>query len=74
VACRRKETKVNDACCALYITALVADVLELETILLHVWMHIHTYHSGYPTISYYYIWVQDRTPIWFEHLCHIKLV
>jgi hypothetical protein len=26
-----KETKVNDACCALYITALVADVLELDT-------------------------------------------
>jgi hypothetical protein len=36
VAWRRKETKVNDACCALYITALVAGVLELETTVLHV--------------------------------------
>jgi hypothetical protein len=36
VAWRRKETKVNDACCALYIIALVADVLELETTVLHV--------------------------------------
>jgi hypothetical protein len=36
VAWRRKETKENDACCALYITALVADVLELETTVLHV--------------------------------------
>jgi hypothetical protein len=27
---------MNDACCALYITALVAGVLELETNILHV--------------------------------------
>jgi hypothetical protein len=27
---------MNDACCALYITALVAGVLELETNVLHV--------------------------------------
>jgi hypothetical protein len=36
VAWRKKETKVNDACCALYISALVAGVLELETTVLHV--------------------------------------
>jgi hypothetical protein len=31
-----KKQKVSDACCALYITALVAGVLELETNILHV--------------------------------------
>jgi hypothetical protein len=31
-----KKQKMNDACCALYITALVACVLELETNVLHV--------------------------------------
>jgi hypothetical protein len=36
VATWEKKTKVNDACCALYITALVAGVLELETTVLHV--------------------------------------
>jgi hypothetical protein len=36
VAWRRKKQKMNDACCALYITALVAGVLELETNVLHV--------------------------------------
>jgi hypothetical protein len=31
-----KKQKMNDACCALYITALVTGVLELETNVLHV--------------------------------------
>jgi hypothetical protein len=35
-AWRRKETKVKDACCALYVTTLVAYALELETTILHV--------------------------------------
>jgi hypothetical protein len=35
-AWRRKETKMKDACCALYVTALVAYALELETTVLHV--------------------------------------
>jgi hypothetical protein len=32
----KRKQKMNDACCALYITALVAGVLELETNVLHV--------------------------------------
>jgi hypothetical protein len=36
VTWRRKKQKVSDACCALYITALVTGVLELETNVLHV--------------------------------------
>ena len=32
----KTKQKMNDACCALYITALVAGVLELETTVLHV--------------------------------------
>jgi hypothetical protein len=35
-AWRRKEIKVKDAYCALYVTALVAYALELETTILHV--------------------------------------
>jgi hypothetical protein len=31
-----KKQKMNDACCALYITTLVTGVLELETNVLHV--------------------------------------
>jgi hypothetical protein len=32
----KRKQKMNDACCALYITVLVAGVLELETNVLHV--------------------------------------
>jgi hypothetical protein len=36
VVWRKKEIKMNDARCALYITTLVAGVLELETTVLNV--------------------------------------
>jgi hypothetical protein len=49
----KRKQKMNDAYYTLYITALVAGVLELETNVLHARsngeMHMHRYHGGYTT-------------------------